>query len=547
MVMIRHIRVFFEFVFSLLLIISILTGCGNDKKSTSEHDAGQKKSRSDFSIVSGSENKGLEPLIQDFAQKHGVMITIKYMGSVDMTLALSEQGTKIANDAVWPANSLWIALADRHKVVKHAESIMRSPVVLGVKKAIAQSLGWIDTLVSISDILSATKAGKLRFAMTSATQSNSGASAYLGFIHAFSGSPDILQLSDLQNPEVQRKVRALLSKVDRSSGSSGWLKETFVKHPERFQAMFNYESMIIEANHELTEKGHEPLYIIYPTDGIMISDSPLGYIDKGDTHKEELFKKLQAYLLSDRVQAEILSQGRRTGIAGMTPEKIDIKIFNPQWGIDITRIISPVPTPREEVIRQALELYQVGLRKPSCTAYVIDVSGSMEGKGLDDLKTAMTTLLDPDKAKRHFLQASPEDVHIIIPFDSTPRHVIQRKGNSREILSELLSFVQGLMAGGGTDIYKATAKGLEMLSRVENVDKCFPAVILMTDGRSQGYINNLQSAMNQIPMGYDIPIHSITFGNADETQLKDISELTIGRVFHGHDLVKAFRKAKGYN
>ena len=69
----------------------------------------------------------------------------------------------------------------------------------------------------------------------------------------------------------------------------------------------------------------------------------------------------------------------------------------------------------------------------------------------------------------------------------------------------------------------------------------------MTDGKSQGYINDLQAAMNQYPIGYDIPIHSITFGSADERQLKDISALTMGRVFHGHDLVRAFRKAKGYN
>jgi len=68
-----------------------------------------------------------------------------------MMLALQEQGKIIACGAVWPANSIWISLGDRHKAVKHAESIMRSPVVLGVKKSIIERLGWIGKPVSVSD------------------------------------------------------------------------------------------------------------------------------------------------------------------------------------------------------------------------------------------------------------------------------------------------------------------------------------------------------------------------------------------------------------
>ena len=46
----------------------------------------------------------------------------------------------------------------------------------------------------------------------------------------------------------------------------------------------------------------------------------------------------------------------------------------------------------------------------------------------------------------------------------------------------------------------------------------------------------------------EIPIYSITFGNADERELLEISDLTNGKVFDGKDnLTLAFKKVRGYN
>lgn len=526
----------------IILAVTLIISCGEKKE-----DKTQTKAAPALTIVSGSENEGLEPLVKQFAAKEGVNIQITYQGSVDMTLALTEQGANIPFDAIWPANSLWITLGDQHKVVKYAESIMRSPVILGVKKSVAERLGWIGKDLTTADILEATESGKLRFAMTSATQSNSGSSAYIGFLYAMSGVKDVLQEEHINNPEIQEKVKKLLAGVDRSSGSSGWLKDTVVSHYERFQAMFNYEAMIIEANQELVRLGKEPLYAIYPLDGVMISDSPLAYINKGDPAKDALFKKLQAYLLSKEVQDIILKQGRRTGLVGMNPDQVNKAVFNPEWGIDVARIISPVPTPAEPVIRKALDLYQVALRKPSCTAYVVDVSGSMEGRGINDLKAALTILLDPDQSRRYMLQPSPRDIHMIIPFNNQPLEGIRAVGNSHEVMGQLLAFVNSLTAGGGTNIYAAAARAIELMGETTNLEDYFPSVILMTDGRSQGDIQVLQAAISRLPAAADIPIFSITFGDADESQLRQISEITIARVFPGSDLVKAFRSAKGYN
>ena len=46
----------------------------------------------------------------------------------------------------------------------------------------------------------------------------------------------------------------------------------------------------------------------------------------------------------------------------------------------------------------------------------------------------------------------------------------------------------------------------------------------------------------------DIPIFSIMFGDADESQLEELAEYSNARVFDGREnLTEAFRSVKGYN
>lgn len=172
-------------------------------------------------IVSGSENESLEPLIDEFERREGVRVNMTYKGSVDMML---EMGTdEFPYDAVWPANSLWISLGDEQRRVKHVRSIMTSPVVFGIRESVARRLGFVGREVRVADILESIRSDEFTFMMTSATQSNSGASAYLGFLYALAGNPDVISMADLNDEELVTDIRDLLGGIHRSSGSSGWL------------------------------------------------------------------------------------------------------------------------------------------------------------------------------------------------------------------------------------------------------------------------------------------------------------------------------------
>ncbi len=69
----------------------------------------------------------------------------------------------------------------------------------------------------------------------------------------------------------------------------------------------------------------------------------------------------------------------------------------------------------------------------------------------------------------------------------------------------------------------------------------------MTDGEGNvGTYSELEKEYKKI--GKEIPIYSITFGDANEEQLNKMAVLSNGKVFDGkNDLVKAFKTVRGYN
>ena len=292
-----------------------------------------------LTIVSGSENRSLEPIVAEFCADQGWSRPMTYLGSVDIRLAL-EEGT-FEHDAVWPAHTRWVEMGDRERRVKHLRSIMQSPVVFGILRSEAERLGLADRPVTTTELVQLVADGDLRFIMTSATQSNSGFSAYIAMLTTLAGAPEVLTSEMLSDPALRQEVRTLLSGVQRTAGSSGWLAALYLEgaDSQAYRAMVNYEALLIETSEALDQRGLEPLYAVYPADGIAVADSPLGFVASDGAgaedaaEKEAFFLELQAYLLSAGVQQRLLALGRRTGFGGVV-EDADPDIFRPAWGID---------------------------------------------------------------------------------------------------------------------------------------------------------------------------------------------------------------------
>ena len=502
------------------------------------------KGPAEFSIVAGSENQALEPLVQEFCASRGTHCTMTYAGSLDIALSL-KPGADPGADAVWPAASIWIDMYDTARRVKSVKSIAEMPVILGVRQSKAKELGWIGADVRSRDILAAVTSGKLKFLMTSATQSNSGAAAYLAMLAAQIGKPDLIEAGDLDKPEVRDGVRAMLSGVERSAGSSGWLADLYLDGERKgahYDAMWNYEAVVKELNDRLKGEQRETLYAIYPADGVSVADSPLGFVERGRGKEvEAFFDALQAFLTGADAQRRIAETGRRLGFAGPRPIAADAAT-----NLDPSRAVAVVRPPEPAVIQKALALYQDALRRPSLTALCLDLSGSMSGVGERELKEAMRFLLTPARTREALVQWTKDDRILALPFNSQVMWTDAASGEEKA-QSALLAHVETLSADDGTDFYTCAAKALELMQPALGEGRYLPAIVIMTDGQSQGEMATFERPWTKD--GARVPVFGVTFGeDADRSQLDRLAKLTGGRVFDGtKSLAEAFRAVRGYN
>ena len=136
----------------------------------------------------------------------------------------------------------------------------------------------------------------------------------------------------------------------------------------------------------------------------------------------------------------------------------------------------------------------------------------------------------------------------MITFDTGIIHTYKAEDASSTSLERLYEDVENERPGGGTDIYLPAMTALEEMENNYDLTQYTPAVILMTDGMSNGSTDfgDFQKFYRQEQI--DVPVFSIMFGDAQESQLKELADLTNARVFDGReDLIGAFRSVKGYN
>jgi Ca-activated chloride channel homolog len=380
--------------------------------------------------------------------------------------------------------------------------------------------------------------------MTSATQSNSGAAAYLAMLAAGIGKPDLIESGDLDKEQVLTTARSLLRGVERSAGSSGWLADLYREGERggaRYQAIWNYEAVIKETNDKLIADGQEPLYAVYPEDGVSVADSPLGFVERGRGKEvESFFADLQAFLLKNDIQARIAKTGRRVELGRAAPLPAD-----PKTNFDPSRALTVIRPPEPAVIQKALAIYQEALRRPSLTALCLDVSGSMKGKGEEQLLDAMRFLLNPVRTREVLVQWSKADEILVLPFSDRVQWTARANGEAGEQAALLARTLQ-LKADGGTDFYTCGARALSAMKPLVDAGRHLPAIVIMTDGKSQGYMQTFETAWRSD--GQRVPVFGVTFGDADRGQLDALAKLTGGRVFDGtRSLTDAFRAVRGYN
>lgn len=494
-----------------------------------------------FRIIASTSTKPMDDEIIKYGKENGIDIVVEHYGDLEIVDMLNDKSSNY--DAVWLSNSLWLYMLDNTNLTTDSKSIVINPVVMGIKKSKAEELGFINKDIYNKDILQTIKEKKLKYIMASVTKTNTGATSYLSFLNSLAGSPEVLTEDMLDSDSLKNDLKDFFKGVERVSGDEEYLIDIFKKG--EYDAMINYESSLIKLNQELIKNKKEPLYLIYPKDGVAINDMPLAYInnDANDNDKKEKFKKLQSYLRSDEIINKMEKLGYRSWYGG-TKDKTDTKVFNPDWGIDTSKYLKDMKYPSKSVITKAINMYIEILRKPTHVAFCLDVSGSMSGSGLEELKEAMNYILTKEEASKDNLQFSDTDKISVITFNNKVSDVFDTKYATE--VDDITKKINELYANGGTNIYSPSIKALDILKE-DNSEDYTKTVILMTDGQSNsGSFKELSNYYNKNKL--NIPIYSITFGDSDEDELKEIANLTNAKVFDGKKgLLRAFREVRSYN
>ena len=495
----------------------------------------------EFVILTNPDNVLYNQEIIDFGKKNDIKISFVQADDLEAIDYLEDDSTRY--DAVWLSNSTWLYMLDGVTTL-NSKSININPIVFGVKKSKAQELGFVNKQIYNKDIVNAIKDGKLKYIMSSVTKSNTGLTAYLGFLNALAGSPEVLTKDMLKAQKLKDDMVTFFSGVERVSGNDSFLRQMFLNSDE-YEAVIANESFLININLQLEKSGKEPLYLLYPVDGVAINDSPFAYIDNKQ-NKLDKFNLIQQFLLSKVSQKKLEDLGKRTWYGGIN-ENANPDVFKKDWGIDTTKYLTAYRYPSKAVMNEAINLYIDVFRKPSVTAFCLDYSGSMIGSGETELESAMSYILDYEQAKEDRLQFSEKDVIIVLPFSDNVSRVLETK-NGRQT-SALISSIYDLSPFGGTNLYGCAAKAVNLTS--EYSDKYTKTVILMTDGEANigsfnQFRNSYQSTSSKI--NERIPVYSIMFGAAKERQLQEIAELTNSKVFDGKtDLKTAFKEVRSFN
>jgi Ca-activated chloride channel family protein len=351
---------------------------------------------------------------------------------------------------------------------------------------------------------------------------------------------------DLSAEEVDRgKLETFLSGQKLTAGSSGWLAEAYVRDEARLDGLVNYEAVLLRLNEQ--PGLHEPLTVIYPRDGVISADYPLMLLSEA---KRPAYDKLVSALRSDAFQAGPVA---RMYLRPSNPNAARSPRLSSEAVAELT-----FPN-RLEVIDAVLAAYQSELRRPATSIYLLDVSGSMRGRRIEQVRHALEVLTgaEANSVTARFVRFQKRERVMLVPFSSVPatpaRFSFEDPQSEADTYQALSRYAANLQARGGTAIYSAleTAYALAREELARYPDRVV-TVVLLTDGENnqglsyedfRGLYEGGQANISQ-----PIPTFPILFGEASSNELDEIARLTGGRSFDGRhaSLVNVFKEIRGY-
>lgn len=481
---------------------------------------------------------------------------------------------------IWsPAGAGWGAVANQRLADKgqpamaprDAQSLMLTPLVIGMPKPMADALGYPARPLGFDDLVALAQDpagwggkghpewGPFKLGKTNPNFSTSGLNATIAQYYTAVKKNQGLTAEDVARPEVSEFNRKIEASVVHYGDTTLTFLNNLYRADQRgtsltyVSAVAVEEKSIIDYNRGnpdgVLEQGEKPrpprvpLVAVYPKDGTLFSDNPLYVLDAPwVTPKHRAGGQAFArFVQEERNQEKALETGFRPANPAV-PLDDPITLAN---GVDPGQPATTLGVPEPAVLASIITKWGEQ-RKGAQVLLVIDVSGSMGDEGGDG-----QTKLDLAKqaAVNALSQFGPNDLvglrifsTKISPKEPTDYLDLVPIGPIATNREQIASRIRGLVPTEGTPLYTTAVASFELVSR-QYKPELINAVVLLTDGRNEDQRNNdLQGTLARLGAnsegGGSQPVRLFTIGfgkDADQGALRRLAEATSARAYDSSD------------
>ncbi|MFF8968302.1 substrate-binding domain-containing protein [Streptomyces sp. NPDC014995] len=492
-------------------------------------------------VLASPELADIEPLLGDLAEDTGVELEIEYKATADLAGQPPAKGGKPAYDLAWLASdrSFLLRVQDSGGRLTRPEStaIMRSPVVVGLTPEAAGDLRERAPggRISWADLADAAADGSVRFGMADPRRSDTGRAALVGVATAAAGTGSALRAEDVSCD----RLRGFRSGQSLTGASSRELLDTYLQHQDSADALIAHESELLALNARGTLR--EPLEIVHPDDGMVLSDFPLLLLDPAE---REAYGKVVDWLLGDDVQRELMRRTFRRPVNRHVEPSPDLR----------TPVGNALSFPdRLSIVQQLVDDYgDPAHATGDQVVFLLDFSTSMRGERIAALRAAFAGLSGADGSSTgKFARFYRGERLTVVRFGG--RVLEERTVTVRSDAD--LKTLDRTVAGGGFDdataVWSALDRGYRIAADAVRAAPERPvAIVLMTDGENNAGLSYEEFLRRHTRLGSAadaVPTFPVQFGEADGAALKRAAAATGGRMVDAglSSLSEAFKEIRG--
>ncbi|MFE4632052.1 substrate-binding domain-containing protein [Streptomyces sp. NPDC056773] len=515
-------------ILACLCLLATLTACTGDRD---EPDL--------LRVLAGSELEDMQPLFDDLRRETGITLTVEYQGTVDATKSLVVGNSR--HDLAWLSSSrpLQLLLKERGRQAEAplSTSIMRSPVVIGLKPEVAQRLRETtpDGQLSWADLADAAAAGTLKYAMADPRSANSGLAALVGVATAAAGTGAALRPEDVSCD----RLRGFFAGHALTENSSARLLAAYARGEAELGGLITYESELISLRRAGTLR--TPLEVVYPKDGIMLSDYPLMLLDPG---KRAAYDRVTAWFRSEPVQRKIMDL---TGRRPVDPDLTRVAELRAPLGNALY-----FPDSQTVVDRLLADYVDARSGRPARVIFLLDFSTSMRGERIANLRATMDGLSGADGSRSgKFTRFHVGETVTVVRFGGRVLDERSVTYTGAPDLERLRAMVADDTFDAGTAVWSTLDHGYRIAGDILAEDPAERvSIVLMTDGESNAgmsFDTFLDRQATLAPPARLVRTYTVRYGEADARQLDLAARATGGHMADatGQSLLDAFKEIRG--